>query len=166
MDERGHTPGLDVVAFGTTFLEFVFGKVPGLPGPGEEIFSDQFGISCGGGALCVASAASEVGARAGLATVLGDDVGTRVAERYCAKAGVDLSVSRRVTVPTSGVTVVLNFGGDRAFISHLPARDEHGTTWWADVVRQRRPSWAYFYASEAVLPVIHEARQLGCRVAV
>ena len=32
---------MDVIAFGTMFLEIVFGDVPSLPAPGEEIFADE-----------------------------------------------------------------------------------------------------------------------------
>jgi hypothetical protein len=37
-----------VVAFGSIFLEIVFGTLRVLPGPGEEIFTDHFAFSCGG----------------------------------------------------------------------------------------------------------------------
>lgn len=166
--ETGPEPrGLDVIAFGTVFLELVFGSIPALPGPGEEIFTDQFGISCGG-AVSVASAASSVGARTGLATVLGEDYGARLVQAHCARAGVDTSVSRRVAGHTTGVTAVVNYDGDRAFISHLPdggvfSRDP---SWWPDVVRASRPKWIYLHAREGALQVIREARRLGCRVAV
>jgi hypothetical protein len=37
-----------MISFGTVFLELVFGRLPRLPGPGEEVFTDEFAISCGG----------------------------------------------------------------------------------------------------------------------
>ena len=51
-------------------------------------------MSCGG-AVTSASAAAEAGAKAGLCTVLGDDLGSRVVLEHCARAGVDLSPSAR-----------------------------------------------------------------------
>jgi len=159
---------VDVIAFGSIFLELVFGTLEVLPQPGEEIFADQFEVSCGG-ALSVVSAARGVGATAALATVLGDDLGSRVGEAHCARVGVDLSVSRRVAGKASGVTVVLNFEGDRAFISYLPDRPEHASeanAWWSDVVRAQQPAWIYLSAKRAALPVVAEARRLGCRVAM
>jgi sugar/nucleoside kinase (ribokinase family) len=165
---------VDVLAFGSVFLEMVFGTIPGLPGPGEEIYTDEFAISCGG-AISVASAASAVGAQAALVSVLGDDLGSRVVEAHCVRQGVDLSASRRVAGPTSGVTVVLNFDGDRAFISHLPEASRMYSNavqaaetiqWWNEAVAELRPTWIYLHASEEVVPVIREARRLGCHVAV
>jgi sugar/nucleoside kinase (ribokinase family) len=165
--ERVDPGRLDVIAFGSIYLEVVFGNLLALPARGEEIFTDQFAFSCGG-AISIASAASGVGARAGLATVLGDDLGARVAAAHCARVGVDTSACRRVEGPTSGVTVVLNFDGDRSFISHMPRRDEAmpDATWWAGVARARQPKWIYLYASGPALGVIAEARRAGCAVAV
>lgn len=158
---------MDVIAFGAVFAELVFGAVPALPDPGEEVFSDEFALSCGG-AVSVACSAARVGAVAGLATVLGDDLAARVVEHHCAEVGVDLSPSRRVRASAGGVTVVLNAGGDRAFLSHLPPQGRWSTVppWWSDVVSRYRPKWVYLHARVGALAFIESARQLGCRVAV
>ena len=113
---------MDVIAFGTVFLEVVFGDVPALPGPGQEIYTEQFAYSCGGGAVTAATAASKLGVRAGMSALLGEDLGSRVVERHCRQAGVDLTPSRYVTGPATGVSAAVNFAGDRAFISHVPPR--------------------------------------------
>ena len=42
---RGRTARLDMISFGSVFLELVFGHVRTLPGPGEEIFTDEFAVS-------------------------------------------------------------------------------------------------------------------------
>src|SRR5215472_3107337 len=97
-----------MISFGTVFLELVFGHVPSLPKPGEEIFTQEFAVSLGG-AVTSASAAAAAGARAGVATVLGTDLGSAVATQFCARSGVSLEPSLLVDGPSSGVTVVLNF---------------------------------------------------------
>src|SRR5262252_7099203 len=102
---------MDLIAFGRVYLEIVFGQVASLPGPGEEIFADEFAISCGG-AVTVASAARRSGIEAGLSALLSDDLGSRVVAGHCRRAGVDLSPSRHVAGRTAGITVVLNFSGD------------------------------------------------------
>jgi sugar/nucleoside kinase (ribokinase family) len=162
-------PRVDVLAFGSVFLEIVFGHISRLPGAGEEVFSDQFALSCGG-AISVATAAARSGANAGLVAVLGDDFGTQVAVAHCERAGVDLSASRWVSGPASGVTAVVNFDDDRAFISHIPnGPDLEGgsaRTWWPAVVERHRPRWIYLHARPAALDVIAAARRVGCRVAL
>ena len=160
---------MDVIAFGTVFLEVVFGEVPALPGPGEEIYTDQFAFSCGGGAVTVATAASQLGVHAGMSALLGDDLGSRVVERHCRRAGVDLSPSRYVSGPVTGVSVAVNFGGNRAFISHLPphpAADRRDLGRWLEVLREHRPRWCYVHARTGVAPFIAEAHSLGVQVAV
>jgi len=159
---------MDLIAFGTMFLEIVFGDVPSLPAPGEEIFADEFAVSCGG-AVTVASAASRAGASAGLSTLLGEDLGSRVVEEHCHRAGVDLSASQRVTGPAAGITVVVNYAGDRAFISYLPPRAqtesrEHER--WREVLQRERPAWCYLHAHRGMAGLIREARALGIQVAV
>src|ERR1700691_6365512 len=84
-----------MISFGSVFLELVFGHVPELPRPGEEVFTEEFAFSCGG-AVNSASAAASAGARAGLCTVLGDDLGSRVGIEHCARGGGDLCPSVRV----------------------------------------------------------------------
>jgi len=160
---------VDVIAFGTVFLEVVFGEVPALPGPGEEIYTDQFAFSCGGGAVTVATAASQLGVHAGMSALLGDDLGSRVVEQHCRRAGVDLTPSRYVSGPVTGVSVAVNFGGDRAFISHLPphpAADRRDLRRWVEVLRAYRPRWCYVHARTGVAPFIAEAHSLGVQVAV
>ncbi|MDR0346623.1 MAG: PfkB family carbohydrate kinase [Nocardiopsaceae bacterium] len=162
------TPALDLVAFGTVFLEVVFGHVP-LPGPGEEVFADEFAVSCGGGGVTVATAASGLGLRAGLSARLGDDLGTRVVQEHCQRAGVDLSASRYVPGRVAGITVVLNFDGDRAFVSYVPPRPQEecpDADHWLEVLRRYRPAWCYLHAEPCVIGLLEEARALGVRVAL
>jgi sugar/nucleoside kinase (ribokinase family) len=160
---------VDLIAFGIVFLEVVFGDVPALPGPGQEIFTDQFAFSCGGGAVTVATAAAELGVPAGIAVLLGDDLGSRIAEQHCRRAGVDLTPSRYVSGPVTGISAVVNFDGDRAFISHVPRHPAVGhrdTPHWLEVLRTHRPRWCYVHADRAVVPFLREARSLGVQVAL
>ncbi len=133
---------MDMISFGSVFLELVFGQVPELPRPGEEVFTEEFAVSCGG-AVSSASAAASAGARAGLCTVLGDDLGSRVVIEHCDRRGVELSPSLRVRRRSAGITVVLNFDGDRT-----------------------RPRWCYLHAGAGVPDFLREARELGSKIAL
>ena len=69
----------------------------------------------------------------------------------------------------AGITVVVNYAGDRAFISYLPPRAqtesrEHER--WLEVLRRERPTWCYLHAHRGMAGLIREARDLGIRVAV
>ena len=155
-----------MISFGSVFLELVFGHVPELPRPGEEIFTEEFAFSCGG-AVNSASAAAAAGARAGLCTVLGEDLGSRVVIEHCVKLGVDLSPSVRVRGRSAGVTVVLNFDGDRAFVSNIPARrSQPEIDRWRAVVRRTQPRWCYVHAGPGVPEFLRDARELGSKIAL
>lgn len=158
---------MDLISFGTIFLEAVFGDVPALPGPGEEVYTGQFAFSCGGGAVTVATAAAQLGVHAGMAALLGDDLGSRIVAQHCRRAGVDMAACRWVSGPVAGVSVAVNFEGDRAFISHVPrvpGRRDLGH--WLEMLAAHRPQWCYVHAGPAVAPFIARARALGVRVAL
>jgi sugar/nucleoside kinase (ribokinase family) len=159
---------LDMISFGSVFLELVFGQVTKLPRPGEEVFTEEFAVSCGG-AVSSASAAATAGARAGLCTVLGDDLGSRVVTEHCARRGVDVSPSLRVRHRSAGITVVLNFDGDRAFVTNVPAQARRGPAEvdrWRGVLRTIRPRWCYLHAGHGVPEFMREARELGSKIAL
>jgi sugar/nucleoside kinase (ribokinase family) len=158
----------EFVSFGSVFLEIAFGHADQLPKPGEEVWIDSFAFSCGG-AVTSAVAASRAGASAAMATVLGDDLGSRLAERLSAVEGVDLSLSERVKGPVAGITVVLNYDSDRAFISHMPqARATLGpeTERWCEILDRVRPAWAYLHAGPDAVAVLEKARSVGTKVAL
>lgn len=159
---------MDMISFGSVFLELVFGQVPKLPRPGEEVFTEEFAVSCGG-AVSSASAAATAGARAGLCTVLGDDLGSRVVTEHCARRGVDVSPSLRVRHRSAGITVVLNFDGDRAFVTNVPAQARRGPAEidrWRGVLHTVRPRWCYLHAGHGVPDFMREARELGSKIAL
>ena len=135
---------MDLIAFGTVFLEVVFGDVPALPGTGRGDLRRRSSPSpCGGGAVTVATAASRLGVQAGMSTLLGDDLGSRVVDAALppGRRGHD---HRRAYAAerAAGVSVAVNFAGDRAFISHLPpARPVSARTpgTGCEVLRDHRP---------------------------
>jgi sugar/nucleoside kinase (ribokinase family) len=151
-----------MISFGSVFLELVFGHVPRLPGPGEEIFTDDFAVSCGG-AVTSASAAAAAGAAAGLCTVLGDDLGSGVVQEFCARRGVDLGPALRVRNRAAGISVVLNFDGDRAFVTHNPPGPGDPTERWTAVLRRDRPRWCYLHSRAGVPDFLRQARAQGAR---
>jgi len=157
---------MDMISFGSVFLELVFGHVPALPRPGQEIFAEEFAISCGG-AVTSATAAARAGARAGVCTRLGDDLGGRVVAEHCEREGVDLSPSVRVPRRATGITVVLNYEGDRSFVTHLPPipdTEPPERSRWLDVLRSRRPAWVYVHAGSGRTDFLQAAREQGTKV--
>ncbi|HEX6933139.1 MAG TPA: carbohydrate kinase family protein [Streptosporangiaceae bacterium] len=157
---------MDTISFGLVFLELVFGQLDRLPGPGEEVFTDDFAISCGG-AVTSATAAADGGVKAGMCTMLGDDFGTQVVSEHCAAVGVNLGPSVQLEGAAAGITVVLNFDDDRGFVTHLPPRVISGfaeVERWRTVLRRERPTWCYLHAGRWVPDFLREARELGSKI--
>lgn len=156
---------MDVISFGSVFLELVFGHISALPAPGQEIFTDDFAISCGGAVSC-ATAARRAGATAGLCTLLGDDLGSQVVIEHCAREGIDTSPTAWVHRRVTGITTVFNFDGDRSFVTHVPRRpvgEPPDTDRWRDVLRRYRPAWCYLHAGPGIQGLLRDARQLGTK---
>ena len=157
-----------VLVMGGLFLEIVFGDVGELPSPGTEVFSSSFGVSWGG-AVTVAIAARRAGASVGMVTALGEDLTSLAIEEFCERNGIDVSMARRVSGVAIGVTAALNFEQDRALVTYHPERTgggRHSSDWWIDALRRARPKWIYLHAGPEAVPVVREARALGCRVAL
>src|SRR5258707_7318981 len=76
---------MEMISFGTVFLELVFGQLHRLPAPGEEVFTDEFAISCGG-AVTSATAAATAGVRAGLCTRLRGELRSPGVNQHCGPA--------------------------------------------------------------------------------
>jgi sugar/nucleoside kinase (ribokinase family) len=157
---------MDMISFGSVFLELVFGHVPALPRPGHEIFAEEFAISCGG-SVTSATAAARAGALAGVCTQLGDDLGGRVVAEHCEREGIDLSSSVRLPRRATGITMVLNYDGDRSFVTHVPPLPqaeppEHSR--WLEVLRSRRPAWVYVHAGSGRTDFLTAAREQGTKV--
>ena len=117
----------------------------------------------------MATAATALGLRSGVSALLGDDLGSRVAQEHCRRCGIVLTPSAYVTGRAAGITVVLNFHGDRAFISYVPprpARERPHHSRWAEILRTHRPAWCYLHAGPRAVAAVREARSLGVHVAL
>ena len=154
---------MDVISFGSVFLELVFGHIRRLPAPGQEIFTDEFAISCGGAVSC-ATAARRAGATAGLCTLLGHDLGSQVVVEHCEREDIDLSPTAWVHRRVTGITTVFNFEGDRSFVTHVPSRpagEPPEAARWLDVLHTYQPAWCYLHAGPGIQDFLREARELG-----
>ncbi len=158
---------MDMISFGMVFLELVFGQLDRLPEPGEEVFTDEFSISCGG-AVTSATAAAAGGAKAGVCARLGEDFGSQVAIEHCAAAGhrpVDLAADTWIGGWHHGRTELLRRPGfrdpaaRRAGSAGQPERER-----WLSVLREEPPAWCYLHGGIGMAPFLREARELGCKI--
>src|SRR6266699_3440046 len=96
---------------GEAFDDLIFSGLADLPESGQEVKTDAFARSPGGGAVITAVAAARLGLRCGVASGLGD-----AAVRLLENEGVSVRNLRRRAEPTA-ITVALSTRHDRRFVT-------------------------------------------------
>ena len=110
-----------LVCAGEFFTDLIFFGLERLPTLGEEIKTESFAVSPGGGAAITAVAAGLLGRPTELVTVWGRSVaGTRIMRRL-EEASVSCSWTRTIPEVMSGLTVAISTRKDRCFLTHAGA---------------------------------------------
>ena len=100
-----------LLSVGEAFEDLVFVGLERLPGPGEEIRTDRFSATVGGGAVITAVAAARLGLEVALASGLSDEAAARLrAEK------IRVTNLRNPGEP-HGVTAALSTSTERAFVT-------------------------------------------------
>ena len=109
----------DVTVIGEIYLDHVFSGFSEWPGPGEEIFTDQYAWELGGGAVTTACALSRLGRSVQLIGVVGEEQFPMIEARL-AVFGVSTQNVTRISERT-GVTVSISTTKDRSFFTYQGA---------------------------------------------
>ena len=107
-----------LVCAGEFFLDLIFFDLEAPPALGQELKTDNFAISLGGGAAITASAAARLGRSAELVTVWGESMLDVEARRQLKKNGVSFSGSRTRQDSMSGLSVAVSTREDRYFLTY------------------------------------------------
>jgi len=107
----------DLVTAGEAFDDFIFYALDRLPGNGEELKTQAFSRSPGGGAIITAVAAARLGLRAAVVSAVSDD-GVRMLHAE----GVVVRNLRRRGEPAA-ITVALSMRRDRRFLTFNGVND-------------------------------------------
>lgn len=100
---------------GDAFDDLVFVGLERLPGPGEEVKTDTFHATIGGGAVITALGAARLGVPTSIMSALSADAVTRLR-----RAGVRVTNLRRAG-EAPAVTAALSTTSDRAFVTYTGA---------------------------------------------
>ena len=117
-----------LVCAGEFFTDLIFFDLERLPCLGQEIKTDDFAISLGGGAAITATAAALLGRPTKLVTVWGGSMMDAEARSRLEAAGVSCSWSQHRPDVMSGVSVAVSTRQDRYFLTHVGANrvvEEH-----------------------------------------
>jgi sugar/nucleoside kinase (ribokinase family) len=104
-------PRIDLLTVGEAFQDLIFVGLPHMPRSGEELRTQRFVSTIGGGALITATAASRLGLRVAVASALSTEA-SRALRRERVRV---VNVKRRSEA--HGVTVSLSTRTDRSFVT-------------------------------------------------
>jgi sugar/nucleoside kinase (ribokinase family) len=94
-----------------------------LPGPGEEVETDTFEMTPGGGFNAMA-AARRMGVKVTYGGVLGQGPLAEIARRGLEEEGIALATPRRAAIDQGSCVVIVDGMGERSFITHHGAERE------------------------------------------
>jgi sugar/nucleoside kinase (ribokinase family) len=115
---------LDVLIAGDLFVDLVMSGFPSWPpGPGEEVFAEKFCREIGGGAAITACGMARLGAKVGVAGVVGKPDGAWVIESLQA-GGVETSAIKESSEEPAAITVSVSSATDRTFLTYMGANRE------------------------------------------
>jgi sugar/nucleoside kinase (ribokinase family) len=103
---------MHLVCAGEAFEDLIFVGLERLPEPGEEVKTDRFTATIGGGAVITAVKAARLGMRTQLISALSDAAVTRLK-----KERVSVTNLRKKNEPHA-ITAALSTGEDRAFVTY------------------------------------------------
>ena len=104
-------PRIDLLTVGEAFQDLIFVGLPHMPRSGEEVRTQRFVSTIGGGALITATAASRLGLRTSIISALSDE-----ASRALRREGVRV-VNLKRRSEAHAVTVSLSTTTDRSFVT-------------------------------------------------
>jgi ribokinase len=118
MDTSSRTAAVDLLSVGEAFEDLVFGDLPRLPNPGEEIKTSQFVRTVGGGTVITAVAAARLGLRCRVLSAL-------------SPAAVDLLSAEKISVTNlrrpdelHAVSAALSTRTERTFVTYNGVNDQ------------------------------------------
>lgn len=108
----------DVLVVGELNVDLIFNRINPLPEVGKEVLAEQMTLSLGSSSAIFASNLSSLGSKVGFIGKIGKDhFGEFVLQSLNSK-GVDTSLIKQNQALQTGATVILNFGEDRAMVTH------------------------------------------------
>lgn len=107
----------DLIVFGGVCCDIVMSGIKRLPNPGEEIWAESMKFTVGG-AFNVAAAGARLGLKTAIPCVVGTDILSNFILTTAEQEGIDTGLFIQKQGPCEQLSVVLNFGSDRAFVSY------------------------------------------------
>lgn len=109
-----------VIVTPTVFCDLIFAGLPGIPGPGQEFYSQGFALCPGGMGGNSGIALSRLGMKVGLMSRIGRFPLGEVLYRQLAAEGMELSQVQLADEEPTAVSVAMALSTDRCFLTYPP----------------------------------------------
>lgn len=139
MNEKMNEKLFDVLVVGELNVDLILNQIEKFPVIGKEVLAHNMTLTLGSSSAIFASNLSTLGSRVAFSGQLGvDDFGDHIIASLTSKGVHTASILRSSNVAT-GATIVLNFGEDRAMVTHQGAMADFSMTDIPDsVLRQSK----------------------------
>jgi len=142
----------DLLGVGHPSVDLMFSGLETWPELGRDIDADGLGVSAGT-SFNTPAAANRLGLRVGYISMVGNDVWSRLTREEYEKESLPTDFLRVVDRPMPFVSVALNQGVDRGFVTYDAIDDEDGAELYGyalEVVSTREARHLHYYAGEPV----------------
>lgn len=152
----------DVLVTGGICCDMIFSGINSVPVYGTETWADSLTITVGG-TFNVAAASARLGMKVALPCVLGTDMFSNVIRKAMRRENVSHDFVEEVSRHFDQISVVLNYGFERAFVSYAEQKDTNSLDGYMRIVQENRFR-AYIVCPNAdpkILDVMREAKKHG-----
>ncbi|HEY6977556.1 MAG TPA: carbohydrate kinase family protein [Chitinophagaceae bacterium] len=116
----------DVIVVGELNVDLILNQIDSFPEIGKEKLADNMTLTLGSSSAIFASNLSALGMRVSFIGKIGNDIFGRFCREQLETKGVDTSMLTISDELKTGATIVLNFGEDRAMVTHQGAMKHLG----------------------------------------
>ncbi|HEX5023754.1 MAG TPA: carbohydrate kinase family protein [Agriterribacter sp.] len=142
----------DVSVIGELNVDFILNKNDSFPVMGKEVLAGEMSLTLGSSSAIFASNLCSLGATVAFLGKLGKDLFGELVLQTLRKSGVDITAIEQRQGLSTGATVVLNFGEDRAMVTH-PGAMEYLTATdlnWEIIKQSRHLHFSSFFIQKAI----------------
>jgi sugar/nucleoside kinase (ribokinase family) len=157
----------DLLGVGHPSVDLMFSGLETWPELGRDIDAEGLGVSAGT-SFNTPAAANRLGLRVGYISIAGNDVWSRITREEYEKESLPTEFLRLVDRPMPFVSVALNHGVDRGFVTYDAMRDQDDEELYSyalDVVSTVEARHLHYYAGEPVA-LAEAARRRGMTVSM
>ena len=138
----------DVVVVGELNMDLILNQIESFPETGKEKLADKMTLTLGSSSAIFASNLSALGMRVSFIGKIGNDIFGRFCKEQLELKGVDTSMLIVSDELKTGATVILNFGEDRAMVTHQGAMVHLGIN---DITKEILKTAKHFHFSSYFL---------------